>query len=105
MGGSGRMKDFGRTRQRRRWLTGAGLVCTLTLAPGAFALPARGETFPEFSAKDLKDKSHDSRELAGKPTLVVMITDKDAGDAMRAWFDTAGTRVPDSVHRASIITL
>jgi hypothetical protein len=84
---------------------GAGLACSLALAPGAFALPAQGETLPEFSTRDLKDKPHESRELVGTPTLLVIITDKDAGDAMRAWFDAAETQVPKAVHRASIITL
>jgi hypothetical protein len=84
---------------------GSTLAFALLLAPGAFALPPKGEPLPAFSAKDLTDKRRDSGELKGKPSLVVIITDKDAGKGMRGWFDAADQRVPDSVHRQSIITL
>ncbi|HZI09627.1 MAG TPA: hypothetical protein VE153_04490 [Myxococcus sp.] len=81
-------------------LTGALLAAT-----AAGAMPRPGEALPAFKAKDLLDRPHQSRELAGRPTLLVVITDKDGGDEMKRWFDTAGTRVPMSVHRASILSL
>lgn len=84
----------------RRW----ALVGALLAATATWAMPAPGETLPEFSTRDLLDKPHESRELKGKKTLLVVITDKDAGDAMQHWFDTADTHVPGSVHRASILT-
>jgi hypothetical protein len=81
-------------------LTGALLAAT-----AAGAMPRPGELLPDFPAKDLLDRKHQSRELKGRPTLLVVITDKDGGDEMKRWFDTAGTRVPSSVHRASILSL
>lgn len=81
-------------------LTGALLAAT-----AAGAMPRPGETLPDFTTKDLLDRKHQSRELTGRPTLLVVITDQGGGDEMKRWFDTAGTRVPMSVHRASILSL
>lgn len=75
------------------------------MAPGAFALPERGQPLPAFSARDLTSGPHQSHELKGCPTLMVIITDKDAGDRMRGWFDAADQHLADSVHRQSLITL
>ncbi|GMU08881.1 hypothetical protein [Corallococcus caeni] len=93
------------TRWGRSTLGGPALALGLLLAPGAFALPSRGQPLPEFSARDLTSGSHASKELKGRPTLLVVITDKDAGDKMRGWFDAADKHMEDSVHRQSIITL
>src|SRR4051794_23545416 len=93
------------SRRGRSALTGAGLASVLLLAPGALALPQRGEPLPAFSANDLTDGAHASDELKGRPSLVVIITDKDAGEAMRGWFSAADAHVPDTVHRQSLITL
>ncbi|MCP3098911.1 hypothetical protein LZ198_08485 [Myxococcus sp. K15C18031901] len=95
-----------RDRERRQaghagaWLLGGALLFS---AP-AGALPEQGEKLPGFSAKDLEGKAHQSHELSGRPTLLVVITDKDAGDEMKRWFDTADQQVPPAVHRASILT-
>ncbi|MBN9687250.1 MULTISPECIES: hypothetical protein [unclassified Corallococcus] len=86
-------------------LTVSALAGVLLMAPGAFALPSRGQPLPEFSARDLTSGQHASDELNGRPTLLVVITDKDAGDRMRGWFDAADAHVADSVHRQSLITL
>ncbi|MBN8468691.1 hypothetical protein JYJ95_19435 [Corallococcus exiguus] len=86
-------------------LTVSALAGVLLTAPGAFALPSRGQPLPEFSARDLTSGPHASGELKGRPTLLVVITDKDAGDQMRGWFDAADQHVPDSVHRQSLIAL
>jgi hypothetical protein len=80
-------------------------VGALLAATAAGAMPGPGEALPDFSTRDLLDQPHQSRELVGRPTLLVVITDKDGGDEMRRWFDTASTRVPESVHRASILSL
>ncbi|CAM3490785.1 hypothetical protein OV207_25680 [Corallococcus sp. BB11-1] len=84
---------------------GAGLAGALLLSPGAFALPPAGQPLPAFSARDLTEGAHASEELKGRPALVVIITDKDAGEAMRGWFAEADTRMPDTVRRQSLITL
>ena len=41
----------------------------------------------------------------GRPTLLVAITDKDAGDEMKRWFDAADAHAPASVQRESIISI
>ncbi|QSQ24138.1 hypothetical protein JY651_03960 [Pyxidicoccus parkwayensis] len=84
----------------RRWM----LVGALLAATAVGAMPQRGESLPDFTTRDLLDGTHRSHELVGRTTLLVVITDKDAGDAMQKWFDTADTHVPKSVHRASILT-
>ena len=81
------------------------LVAVLLAATTAGAVPRPGEPLPEFSTKDLLDQPRQSRELVGRPTLLVVITDKDGGDEMERWFEAAKSRVPKSVHRASILTL
>jgi hypothetical protein len=89
---------------QRSW----GLLWTLglfVLASPAAALPEAGEPLPTFSATDLLGQPHDTQELQGQRTLLVAITDQHGGDEMRRWFDTANSRLPDSVHRASIISL
>ncbi|NMO21969.1 hypothetical protein HPC49_35105 [Pyxidicoccus fallax] len=89
----------GRDTPRRLVLLGVLLVATV-----AGAVPRPGESLPDFSTKDLLDQPHKSQELVGRTTLLVVITDKDGGDEMKRWFDTATARVPDSVHRASILS-
>jgi hypothetical protein len=84
----------------RRWVLAGALLA----ATAAAALPGPGEALPDFTTKDLLNAPHRSGELTGRPTLLVVITDKDGGDAMQQWFDTAAKRVPDSVHRASILS-
>ncbi len=88
-----------------RALSALALTGALLLTTAAGAMPRPGETLPDFTTRDLLDRKHDSRELTGRPTLLVVITDKDGGDEMQRWFDTAGTRVPLAVHRASILSL
>ncbi len=82
------------------WVVGALVMPTLVEAR-----PAAGETAPSFSAKDLLGQPHTSREWQGQRVLLVVITEQQGGDEMRRWFDTAATRIPEDVHRASIISL
>lgn len=87
-------------RTRLLWSLGA-----LLLAGPAVALPKTGEKVPDFSAKDLLGKPHDSHEWEGQRVLLVIITEQHGGDEMRRWFDTANEHLPEQVHRASIISL
>jgi len=77
----------------------------LALAGLADALARPGEFFPIVTAKDLTGQMHRTDELVGRRTLVVAITDKDAADAMRAWYVAAGSHMPPSVVPESIISL
>lgn len=88
-----------------RGLKGLVLAGVLLAATTAVAVPRPGDMLPAFSTRDLLDRPRQSLELVGRPTLLVVITDKDGGEAMQQWFDLAKTRVPESVHRASILTL
>lgn len=98
----------------KRWLYGDRMLTSLAavwalgalvLGGAAAALPRRGEQVPTFAAEDLLGQSHESSEWQGRRTLLVVITDQHGGDEMRRWFDTAGSRLPVEVHRASIISL
>ncbi len=89
----------------RRLLVMLGMLAALLQPGSAQALPRPGETVPSFTAKDLLDAPHVSREWMGRRVMVVVMTEQHAGDEVRRWFDTAGTRVPEEVHRASLISL
>lgn len=88
----------------RRGPRAACLLASLLVASLAGAAPKPGEALPELSSEDLEGKAHRSEEWRGKRTLLVVLTDKDGGEEMRRWFDTAATQVPESVHRASVLT-
>lgn len=92
------------SRALRRLVAASGLG-VLVLGGSAAALPGAGEPVPTLAAKDLLGQPHESQEWEGRPTMLVVITDQHGGDEMRRWFDTANTRVPEEVHRASIISL
>jgi hypothetical protein len=77
----------------------------LSIAGRALATPHPGELFPAMGAKDLTGQDHRTDEYAGSRALVVSISDRDAGDAMRAWFNAADARIPKTVARRSIISL
>jgi hypothetical protein len=77
----------------------------LALPAWAADRPAPGAPLPSFTAKDLLGREHSSEEYRGQRTLLVAITDKNAGDGMRRWFEAADTHAPDSVQRESVISL
>lgn len=93
------------------WM-GHGWKVLLTASALALALPSwaadrpePGQQLPTFTGKDLEGLEHSSQEYLGQRTLLVAITDKDAGDEMRRWFDAADTHAPQNVRRESIISL
>jgi hypothetical protein len=77
----------------------------LALPAGAADRPRAGQPLPGFTGKDLLGREHSSEEYEGKPTLLVAITDKNAGEEMRRWFEAADQHAPGSVQRESIISL
>jgi hypothetical protein len=83
----------------------AVLVTSVIALPSLAAVPAPGSVLPSFTAEDLLGQEHTSREYEGKATLLVAITDKNAGDEMRRWFEAAEAHAPDGVQRESIISL
>ena len=93
-------------------LRGPGVWWKVLLTASALALPAgaadrprTGQPLPRFTGKDLLGQEHSSQEYQGRPTLLVAITDKNAGDEMQRWFDAADSHAPASVQRESIISL
>ena len=77
----------------------------LTLATTALAAPRSGDPFPNMSAQDLTGAVHSTAELTGRRTLVVAITNRGAGNAMRAWYAAADSRMPSNVGRESLLSL
>jgi hypothetical protein len=77
----------------------------LALPAWASDRPGVGEPLPGFTARDLLGKEHSSQEYQGRPTLLVAITDKDAGEEMRRWFEAADQHVPGHIQRESVISL
>jgi hypothetical protein len=82
-----------------------GVLAALVLPTSVEALSKPGESVPSFAAKDLLDTPHVSREWMGQRVMLVVMTEQHAGDEVRRWFDTAATRIPEDVHRASLISL
>jgi hypothetical protein len=91
----------------KRALRPSGLVlCVLALLGpqrGA-AAPQVGKALPELSANDVTGQRQQLTNLIRGPTLLVAIADRDAGDAMRAWFAAAAKRAPQA-NQVSIISI
>jgi hypothetical protein len=89
---------------RREWkvLLLAGVIALPSLA---LAAPKPGEPLPRFTGEDLLGRTHTSQEYVGQPTLLIAITDKNAGDEMRHWFETADSRISKPFQHESIISL
>ncbi|QRN94018.1 hypothetical protein JRI60_33350 [Archangium violaceum] len=81
------------------------LVTSAIALPSLAAMPEPGSALPSFTAEDLLGHEHASREYAGKATLLVAITHKNAGDGMRRWFEAADAHIPGGVQRESLISL
>jgi hypothetical protein len=71
----------------------------------ALATPQPGELFPVLTGKDLTGETRRTEEYVGARTLVVSISDRNAADAMRAWYAAADSSIPATVARRSIISL
>lgn len=56
--------------------------------------PQTNAPFPDFRALDVAGQKQSTTRWRGSTTLIVAITDRGAGDAMRGWFEAAGKRAP-----------
>ncbi len=74
------------------------------VAARVLGAPEAGAALPSLRASDVTGASHRLKDLIDGPTLLVAITDRDGGNAMRAWFGAADTRAP-RVHRVAIISI
>jgi hypothetical protein len=86
--------------------TGLAILLSLlpVLAAGKGPAPEAGAPLPSLTATDVTGQAQRLRDLIEGPTLVVAITDRHAGDRMRAWFQEAEVRVP-GVNQVSIISV
>ncbi|MBI2395873.1 MAG: hypothetical protein HYV09_40290 [Deltaproteobacteria bacterium] len=76
-----------------RWVPLAALLAAAPMG-AASAAPKPAEPFPLFIARDVAGQKQSTATFRGAPTLVLAITDRGAGDAMRAWFEGAQKRAP-----------
>lgn len=73
----------------RTWLAASLATLALSVAPRIHADPHPGAPPAWFAAADLNGHTHSSRELAARPTLVVVCTSGDAQRAANQWLTRA----------------
>ncbi len=67
----------------------------LVSAPSfAWAEPLAGHAFPSFSVDDIAGTTHTQRDLTGRVSVLLVMTDKDTGPAMTAWYRRISTAAP-----------
>ena len=81
----------------------SALLGLLLTTRAALGFPQGGAAFPAFEVRDLTGRSHQSRELLGRPTLILLASDTDADRAMRAWGDAAERRLPAGAQRVTVL--
>lgn len=100
------MNTTHRPPRRRFHLAALFSVIALTVMSAvAHATLRVGGELPAFTVADLTGVQHDSRELRGRPTLILAMTDSDASEAMRRWGAVADRRVGANVRRVQIISV
>lgn len=67
------------------------------------AAPAAGQPFPRFSTSDLEGTARTERDLAGRLTLLVVVTSPSASDRLDAWMQTTQASFPDTVVRRVVL--
>lgn len=90
---------------RRHLKTLLAAVLVTAFSATAFSIPAPGRAVPRFEVDDLSGAHRTDRDLHGRWTIAVAISDKDAGDRMRAWWRLLESRVPSPVQRVSLVSL
>lgn len=88
---------------KRGLLTGA-LAAVLTTMM-ADATPRPGQSVPTFRVDDLEGRGHSERDLQGAWSAVIVITDKDSGPAVHAWFERCLLALPPTVQVVSMAAL
>ncbi len=71
----------------------------------AVAAPQVGQRFPDIRAEDVTGQPQTTGKFRGQRTLVVAITDRNATNQMREWFEAADQNMPSTVKRLSIVSL
>lgn len=60
----------------------------------SWAEPLPGRAFPTFSVDDIAGTHHNERDLTGRVSVLLVMTDKDTGPAMTAWYRRISTAAP-----------
>jgi hypothetical protein len=93
-----------RRRSGLRWTLAVGIVSSALLLPAdARAALVQGRPVPSFQATDLRGRAHVSRELRGRPTLLVIMPNRDAAGESKQWVDAIGRRYGE--HRVRTVGL
>ena len=75
------------------------------VATMAQATPRPGQSVPPFTVDDLEGRAHTERDFTGVWSVAIVITDKDCGPAVHAWFDHGFRALPPSVQVVSMAAL
>ncbi len=62
------------------------LALSLGVTSTAWASPQVGRPIPVFSVEDLSGTLHTQRDLTGRWTVILAMTDKDSGPAIASWY-------------------
>ncbi|MFO0649727.1 MAG: hypothetical protein U0326_26150 [Polyangiales bacterium] len=62
------------------------LAVALCVSSAAWAAPVVGRAFPAFAVDDIGRTAHTQRDLLGRWTVILAMTDKDIGPAITAWY-------------------
>lgn len=73
---------------------GALLAIALCVSSSAWAAPVTGRPFPAFSVDDISRTRHTQRDLLGRWTVILAMTDKDIGPAITDWYRRVEALLP-----------
>ncbi len=71
----------------------------------ALCAASPGPPFPVRSATDLEGNTHPEVLRTGAANMVVVMTRRESAVLARQWFEASASRVPEAVHRVSLISL
>lgn len=77
-----------------RTLRASALALCLALPAASAADPTVGAAMPAFRVDDLAGAHRTERDLAGQWTVALVMTDKDVGPELTAWWRRLETAVP-----------
>lgn len=77
----------------------------LAVASAALAEPQPGRAFPSFRVDDLAGTHRTERDLRGRWTVALAMTDKDIGPQLTAWRRQLGERLPPHARVLNLVAL
>ena len=88
-----------------RFLPAAALALVLAVPGSAAADPPVGAPMPAFSVEDLNGTVRTQRDLVGHWTVAFVMTDKDVGDDLTAWWRRLDGVLPSSARMYTFAAL